>query len=108
MREIGGRDTCFLNVLFSQGVLNVFALTLFHSLSLNPTPDSMEKSKYGPPQDVSAPPYPGFPAGYQGSGGGTAYPPQPGFQGGKISGLHGYSSGQLKPTLIENKVLSRT
>ncbi|XP_036804921.1 LITAF domain-containing protein-like isoform X2 [Oncorhynchus mykiss] len=41
----------------------------------------MEKSQYGPPQDLSAPPYPGPPAGYQGSGGGTAYPPQPGFQG---------------------------
>ncbi|KAM9490259.1 lipopolysaccharide-induced tumor necrosis factor-alpha factor homolog isoform 1-T2 [Salvelinus alpinus] len=41
----------------------------------------MEKSQYGPPQDVSAPPYPGLPAGYQGSGGGTAYPPQPGYQG---------------------------
>ncbi|XP_052384898.1 LITAF domain-containing protein-like [Oncorhynchus keta] len=41
----------------------------------------MEKSQYGPPQDVSATPYTGFPAGYQGSGGGTAYPPQPGFQG---------------------------
>ncbi|XP_031667122.1 LITAF domain-containing protein-like isoform X2 [Oncorhynchus kisutch] len=40
----------------------------------------MEKSQYGPPQDLSAPPYPGPPAGYQGSGGGTAYPPQPGFQ----------------------------
>ncbi|KAM9490254.1 uncharacterized protein ACWYII_002963 isoform 1-T3 [Salvelinus alpinus] len=41
----------------------------------------MEKSQYGLPQDVSAPPYPGLPAGYQGSGGGTAYPPQPGYQG---------------------------
>ncbi|XP_052384894.1 lipopolysaccharide-induced tumor necrosis factor-alpha factor homolog [Oncorhynchus keta] len=48
----------------------------------------MEKSQYGPPQDVSATPYPGFPAGYQGSGGGTAYPPQPGFQGGPQPGMY--------------------
>ena len=89
-------------------MLTVFVLTFFLSLSLKPIPDSMEKSQYGPPQDLSAPPYPGPPAGYQGSGGVTAYPPQPGFQGGKISDLHGYSSGQLKPTLIENKVMLRT
>ncbi|XP_055763385.1 lipopolysaccharide-induced tumor necrosis factor-alpha factor homolog [Salvelinus fontinalis] len=43
----------------------------------------MEKSQYGPPQDVSAPPYPGLPAGYQGSGGGTAY-----FQGGPQPGMY--------------------
>ncbi|XP_064816980.1 acidic proline-rich protein PRP25-like isoform X5 [Oncorhynchus masou masou] len=56
---------------------------LRHALStVKPYSDSMEKSQYGPPQDVLAPPYPGFPAGNQGSGGGTAYPPQPGFQGG--------------------------
>ncbi|KAM9490262.1 lipopolysaccharide-induced tumor necrosis factor-alpha factor homolog isoform 3-T6 [Salvelinus alpinus] len=48
----------------------------------------MEKSQYGPPQDVSAPPYPGLPAGYQGSGGGTAYPPQPGYQGSPQPGMY--------------------
>ncbi|XP_071247006.1 lipopolysaccharide-induced tumor necrosis factor-alpha factor homolog [Salvelinus alpinus] len=62
----------------------------------------MEKSQYGPPQDVSAPPYPGLPAGYQGSGRGTAYPPQPGFQGGPQPGLYPpppqYDMGMAQPT----------
>ncbi|XP_038839636.1 lipopolysaccharide-induced tumor necrosis factor-alpha factor homolog [Salvelinus namaycush] len=62
----------------------------------------MEKSQYGPPQDVSAPPYPGLPAGYQGSGGGTAYPPQPGFQGGLQPGMYPpppqYDMGMAQPT----------
>uniref|UniRef100_A0AAZ3PW09 LITAF domain-containing protein n=1 Tax=Oncorhynchus tshawytscha TaxID=74940 RepID=A0AAZ3PW09_ONCTS len=62
----------------------------------------MEKSQYGPPQDLSAPPYPGPPAGYQGSGGGTAYPPQPGFQGGSQPGMYPpppqYGTGMAQPT----------
>ncbi|XP_029601430.1 lipopolysaccharide-induced tumor necrosis factor-alpha factor homolog isoform X4 [Salmo trutta] len=62
----------------------------------------MEKSQFGPPQDVSAPPYPGLPAGYQGSGGGTAYPPQPGFQGGPQPGMYPpppqYDMGMAQPT----------
>uniref|UniRef100_A0A4W5MTC6 Si:ch211-202h22.8 n=1 Tax=Hucho hucho TaxID=62062 RepID=A0A4W5MTC6_9TELE len=62
----------------------------------------MEKSPYGPPQDVSAPPYPGLPAGYQESGVGTAYPPQPGFQGGPQAGMYPpppqYGMGMAQPT----------
>ncbi|XP_064817074.1 lipopolysaccharide-induced tumor necrosis factor-alpha factor homolog isoform X2 [Oncorhynchus masou masou] len=62
----------------------------------------MEKSQYGPPQDLSAPPYPGPPAGYQGSGGGTVYPPQPGFQGGPQPGMYPpppqYGTGMAQPT----------
>ncbi|XP_041729241.1 lipopolysaccharide-induced tumor necrosis factor-alpha factor homolog isoform X1 [Coregonus clupeaformis] len=62
----------------------------------------MEKSQYGPPQDVSAPPYPGPPVGYQGNGGGTAYPPQPGFHGGPQPSMYPpppqYSMGMAQPT----------
>ncbi|XP_045074727.1 lipopolysaccharide-induced tumor necrosis factor-alpha factor homolog isoform X2 [Coregonus clupeaformis] len=64
--------------------------------------NSMEKSQYGPPQDVSALPYPGPPVGYQGNGGGTAYPPQPGFQGGPQPSMYPpppqYSMGMAQPT----------
>uniref|UniRef100_A0A8C7K2Y7 LITAF domain-containing protein n=1 Tax=Oncorhynchus kisutch TaxID=8019 RepID=A0A8C7K2Y7_ONCKI len=64
----------------------------------------MEKSQYGPPQDLSAPPYPGPPADYQGSGGGTAYPPQPGFQAGPQPGMYPpppqYGTGMAQPTNV--------